>query len=64
MGLEDVGFVHGTTQAMNSGMFLYSKKTTPSNFTAFSFFKQQPLEQDDVCKRALFLLLVSMVGIG
>lgn len=62
MGLGDVGFAHGTTQALHNGMFLYSEGSTPSNFTAFSFFEQQPLERDDVCKRALFLILVSTVG--
>eukprot|EP00957_Ditylum_brightwellii_P099184 7553984-Ditylum_brightwellii.AAC.2 len=42
----------------------YTEGSTPSNFTAFSFFEQQPLERDDVCKRALFLILVSTVGWG
>mmetsp|Transcript_24275 Transcript_24275/g.35971 ORF Transcript_24275/g.35971 Transcript_24275/m.35971 type:complete len:132 (+) Transcript_24275:635-1030(+) len=62
MVLGDVGFAHGTTHTLHNGMFLYSEGSTPSNFTAFSFFEQQPLERDDVCKRALFLILVSAVG--
>eukprot|EP00957_Ditylum_brightwellii_P063302 4804224-Ditylum_brightwellii.AAC.1 len=62
MGLGDVGFAHGMAQALHNGMFLYSEGSTPSNFTAFNSFEQQPLERDDVRKRALFLILVSMVG--
>eukprot|EP00957_Ditylum_brightwellii_P182992 13938032-Ditylum_brightwellii.AAC.2 len=64
MGLGDLGFAHGTTQALHNGMFLDSEGNTLSNFTAFSFFEQQPLKRDDVCKRALFLILVLIVSCG
>eukprot|EP00957_Ditylum_brightwellii_P167636 12761354-Ditylum_brightwellii.AAC.1 len=47
MGLGDVDFAHGTTQAIHNGVFLYSEGSASSNFTLFSFFEQQLLEQDD-----------------
>eukprot|EP00957_Ditylum_brightwellii_P211447 15366175-Ditylum_brightwellii.AAC.2 len=54
----------GMIQSLHNNMFLYSEGSTPCNFTAFSFFKQQLLERDDVCKRALFLIAVPVVGRG
>eukprot|EP00957_Ditylum_brightwellii_P097044 7389995-Ditylum_brightwellii.AAC.1 len=63
LGLGDIGFAHGTTQALHNGMF-YTQKKEHSNFIAFSIFEEQPLERDDVCKRALFPILLSMVGHG
>ncbi len=41
-GYPDVAFALGTTQALFIGEFLYSKWSTPSNFTIFSFPKQEP----------------------
>lgn len=42
-GLTEVALATGTVQALFHGEFLYSDPSTPSNFTAFAFFEQQPL---------------------
>jgi hypothetical protein len=41
-GFSDIAFELGTMQALFVGEFLYAKLSTPSNFTMFSFYKQQP----------------------
>jgi hypothetical protein len=40
--IEDVGFAAGTVQALYLGEFLYANSSTPSNFTVFAFFEQEP----------------------
>jgi hypothetical protein len=42
LGFPDVAFALGTTQALFFGDFLYSDSITPSNFTVFTFHKQEP----------------------
>ena len=64
MNQGDVGFAHGTVQALHQGMFLYSEGGTPSNFTIFSFFEQGVLLRDNANKRSLLLFLVSEHGQG
>eukprot|EP00957_Ditylum_brightwellii_P201184 15324448-Ditylum_brightwellii.AAC.1 len=44
MGLGDVGFAHGTTQALHNQMFLYLEGSTPSNFTAFTVSQGKSLD--------------------
>lgn len=39
---EDVGFAAGTVQALYLGEFLYADSSSPSNFTVFAFFEQEP----------------------
>ena len=39
-GLQDVGFAHGTVQALLTGHFLYNCPGYPSNFSIFSFYEK------------------------
>jgi len=39
-GLQDVGFAHGTVQALLTGHFLYNFTGCPSNFSIFSFHEK------------------------
>jgi hypothetical protein len=40
--IEDVGFAAGMVQALYLGEFLYADSSSPSNFTVFAFFEQEP----------------------
>ena len=40
--MEDVGFAAGTMQALYLSEFLYVNSSTPSNFTVFAFYEQEP----------------------
>jgi hypothetical protein len=42
LGFLDIVFALGTTQALFFGDFLHSDSITPSNFTVFTFHKQEP----------------------
>jgi hypothetical protein len=42
MKIEDIGFAAGTVQALYLGEFLYADSSSPSNFTVFGFFEQEP----------------------
>ncbi len=41
-GYYDVAFASGTTQALYIDKFLYADLSTPSNFTIFAFYEQEP----------------------
>ncbi len=41
-GFPDVTFALGMTQALYLGDFLYTKLSSPSNFTVFAFHEQEP----------------------
>ena len=43
LGFPDISFAQGTAQALYVGDFLYANFSTPSNFTVFTFHKQEPL---------------------
>ncbi len=63
-GLGDVSFAQGTSQALYHGLFQYYQGSTPSNFTVFAFFEEDPLQMDRINRRALLLTLVSTRGQG
>ena len=48
LGLEDVGFAQGTSQALYHGLFFYYQGSTPSNFTIFAFYEEDPLQMDKI----------------
>ena len=64
LGLQDAAFSTGLTQALYSGKFLWADKTTPSNFSPFSFFEVEPLLAADQQNRHLILHLVETQGKG
>ena len=45
-GLGMVGFAHGLVQALWNGVFLWSNKIDPSNFSIFMVFKRSILDQE------------------
>ena len=63
-GISDVGFAHGTVRAMYNGHFQYFDESTPSNFSAFNFFEQNPLQRDAISKRSLRLTIIRQTGQG
>jgi hypothetical protein len=64
IGLQDAAFSPGLTQALYSGKFLWADKSTPSNFSPFSFFEVEPLQAADQQNRHLILHLVETQGKG
>jgi hypothetical protein len=64
LGLQDAAFSPGLTQALYSGKFTWADKSTPSNFSPFSFFKVEPLAIADQQNRHLILHLVETQGKG
>ena len=64
IGLDDVAFAQGTSQALYHGQFQFYQGSTPSNFTIFGFYEQDPLQMDKIDKRSLLLTLVSARGQG
>ena len=63
-GLGDVGFSHGTAQALWNSILSYSDGSTPSNLSAFAFFQQMPLQRDSIQTRALTLTMINQIGMG
>ena len=61
--LRGVGFAQGTAQALYSGSFLYYQECTPSNFTGFGFYQQNP-HKGDLRERAILLHIMSKEGRG
>ena len=64
LGLQEAAFSSGLTQALYSGKFLWADKSTPSNFSPFSFFEVEPLQAADQQNRHLILHLVETQGKG
>ena len=62
IGLDDVGFIQGTSQALYHGQFQYHQGSTPSNFTVFVFYEEDPLQMDRIDKRSQLLTLISTRG--
>ena len=63
LGQGDVGFTHGLVQNLHSGNFFYNDASTPSNFSAFSFYEQLPLQCEQK-SRYLMLHLIATQGQG
>ena len=59
-GCPNVGFAHGTTQALLTGQFLYFEPGFPSNFSMFSFYKKLVDAHD--CKKRMLLHIHSKDG--
>ena len=64
LGLQDAAFSTGLTQALYLGKFQWADKSTPSNFSPFSFFEVEPLQAADQQNRHLILHLVETQGKG
>lgn len=64
LGLQDAAFSPGLTQALHSGKFPWADKSTPSNFSPFSFFEVEPLAIAEQQNRHLILHLVETQGKG
>ena len=64
LGLHDAAFSPGLTQALYAGKFTWADKSTPSNFSPFSFFEVEPLAIADQQNRHLILHLVETQGKG
>eukprot|EP00957_Ditylum_brightwellii_P032200 2441386-Ditylum_brightwellii.AAC.1 len=64
IGLSDVSFAHGLTQALYTGSFLYADASTPSNFSAFCFFESSPVEALKMEEHSLLLHLIATQGQG
>jgi len=64
LGLHDAAFSPGLTQALYSGKFTWADKSTPSNFSPFSFFEVEPLAIAEQQNRHLILHLVETQGKG
>ena len=64
LGLQDAAFSPGLTQALYSGKFVWADKSTPSNFSPFSFFEVEPLAIAEQQNRHLILHLVETQGKG
>ena len=64
LGLQDAAFSPGLTQALYSGKFAWADKSTPSNFSPFSFFEVEPLAFAEQQNRHLILHLVETQGKG
>ena len=60
-GYYDVAFASGTTQALYIGEFLYADSSTPSNFTVFAFYEQEP-NSDNRQKDYLICHLLQVEG--
>eukprot|EP00957_Ditylum_brightwellii_P190265 14482835-Ditylum_brightwellii.AAC.1 len=64
IGLNDVSFAHGLTQALYTGSFLYVDVSTPSNFSAFCFFESFLMEVMKMEERSPILHLIATQGQG
>ncbi len=64
LGLQDAAFSPGLTQALYAGKFTWADKSTPSNFSPFSFFEVEPLAIVEQQNRHLILHLVETQGKG
>jgi hypothetical protein len=64
LGLQDAAFSPGLTQALYAGKFIWADKSTPSNFSPFSFFEVEPLAIAEQQNRHLILHLVETQGKG
>ena len=64
LGQQDAAFSPCLTQALYAGKFIWTDKSTPSNFSPFSFFKVEPLAIADQQNRHLILHLVETQGKG
>jgi len=63
MGMPDVGFAHGVVQALYGGNFTYHSACSPNNFSAFCFYEQDPLSNEQ-SNRHIILHLVARDGQG
>jgi len=63
LNIPDVDFAHGTVQAILAGILLYNVGGSPSNFSAFCFCKQNPVQSDGPSE-ALILHLAATQGRG
>ena len=63
LGMPDVGFAHGVVQAIYGGNFTYHSACSPNNFSAFCFYEQDPLSNEQ-SNRHIILHLVARDGQG
>ena len=63
MGIPEASYATGTAQALLSGHFLYTLGLQPSNFTAFGFNEETPVQTSEPC-RTLVIHLVATQGQG
>eukprot|EP00957_Ditylum_brightwellii_P206786 15350001-Ditylum_brightwellii.AAC.1 len=64
IGLGNMSFAHGLTQALYTGSFLYANARTTSNFSAFCFFESSPVEAMKMEEHSLILHLIATQGQG
>jgi len=58
LNMPEVDFTHGTVQAILAGILIYNVGGSPSNFSAFCFCEQNPVQCDGPSK-AIILHLVA-----
>jgi hypothetical protein len=64
LNLHDAAFSIGFTQALYNGKFLWSDRSTPSNFSPFSIFEVEPLLAAEQQNRHFVLHIIQTQGKG